>query len=644
VGQAVTVRFAGQEHRAVADASGRWRVTLQPMPASSEPRTMTLESAGHTLTLERVLVGEVWVCSGQSNMQFAVGAALNPEVELQRADWPTIRLFTTPAVFSHEPQDDVEASWQPCTAATARYFSAVGFFFGRRLHEELDVPIGLIHSSWGGTRIELWTPLDALRRAAAGFPHLLQQVEQVEQVHRNLPALTQAYEQEMAKYGDALRELAAIHADPAEVQRWADPSLDDAAWPQMKVPLRWNLTRGVGSMEGMIWHRLAVTVPNAWAGRDLELRLGPIDAIDTTCFNGQKIGGLGSVELDDRSMARQPRVYQVPGSLVRAGRNVLAVGVTNLERVGGIHGGKAEDLRLVIKDEPTQSLPLAGSWKYQVRMTLRRPQPPVSSRLATALYNAKIHPVIPFGVRGVIWYQGESNAGRPDEYAALLEQMIHGWREAWGQPRLHFGIVQLANMGKPVLETPLGSGRWPDLRDAQARVAQSVPDTGLAVAIDVGEADNVHPEDKQSVAARLANWALASVYGRDLPCCSPVVRKIEHRGDTLWIHFDHTYGGLVFRGPHDKAFGIAGSDGQYAWADARIEGDALVLRSPQVPAPVSALYAWQINPPQVPLYNRAGLPAVPFRTDGRPLDDAKTRSASQNSSTRSGEPTGVLAE
>ncbi len=446
-GEQVTVKLKDRQATTTAGPDGRWRVDLAPLTAGG-PFELTV-AGSNTLTFRDVLVGEVWVCSGQSNMQWPVDRSLNAEQEIAAADFPRIRLFSVTQTIAEKPRDDVSGTWRACSAETVPQFSAVAYYFGRELHKSLDVPVGLIQAAWGGTPAETWT------------------------------------------------SLATLEADPN---------------------LRTILTRGE--------------------------------------------------EPATRPAARGARGQARPG------------------------------------DQARQSAPAPGG-------TRSKPVP----KKPAVLYNGMIHPLIPYGIAGAIWYQGEANAGRAYQYRTLFPAMIRDWRKNWGQGDFPFLFVQLANYQASKPEP--GESSWAELREAQL-MTLSLPKTGMAVTIDIGEADNIHPKNKQDVGRRLMLAALAVAHGKKVAFSGPVMESSSVAGDSVRIRFKHAEGGLVAKGGETlKGFAVAGEDRKFVWAEARIDGDSVVVRSDKVTKPVAVRYAWADNP-ECNLCNKAGLPASPFRTDDWP--------------------------
>lgn len=610
-GAVVTVSFRGQTAAAKAHENGNWKVTLGHLSASAEPAELTAAATdpdGNTarVTCTNVLTGEVWVCSGQSNMQWAVVNSNNPKEEIAAANFPNIRLLTVPNRPGEAPMDSIpNGVWRACNPDSVPNFSAVGYFFGRELHQKLGVPIGLIASSWGGTVAEAWTSKEGL----LGNPEI---AEVFEQFVKDLPRLKEAQEEWKKKCAD-IDERTKDVKNEGFAKGWAgvaDPSGD---WKDMPLPTMWQAA-GL-KFSGIVWFRKVIDVPAAWAGKDLKLSIGATDKADVTYFNGEKVGSLTMADRPDAWCVA--RTYVVPGKLVKAGRNVIAVRVYSEKYAGGMTG-PAEVMQVVSDVAGATPISLAGVWKYAVEANYGvveyppAPMGPDNPNAPTVLYNGMIHPLLPMAIRGAIWYQGESNAGRARQYRALFQTLIKDWRRAWGNEQLAFHFVQLANyMAVPV--QPVDTA-WAALREAQT-MALKLPHTGMAVAIDIGEGNDIHPRNKQDVGKRLAYNALYSTYGKsDVVPCGPLYREARRDGSAMRIWFDHIGTGLVAKGGALKGFSIAGADKKFVWADAKIDGQTVVVSAKSITDPVAVRYAWADNP-ECNLYNSASLPASPFRTD-----------------------------
>ncbi len=593
-GRRIKVALAGQSVETTADVRGKWSARLGPYPAGG-PHTLAV-TGPESVEVKDILVGDVWLCSGQSNMEWPVDAADRPEKEIAAADHPRIRLFTVPKKTALAPTETVDARWEVCSPETVGRFSAVGYFFGRDLQRDLDVPVGLINSSWGGTVAEAWTGAEALD-TMDDFKKAVAQIR-AERDDQGKPPVR--FDEAMAAWWKK--------NDPGSADRpaWSDPTFDADGWKTMELPGQWE-GRGMADFDGLAWFRKEFPLPDDWAGKELTLSLGPIDDRDTTWVNGVEVGHMNEWNAK--------RVYKVPAGLARAGRNVVAVRVLDTSGNGGFVGSR-EDLRLA--RDGAEPIALAGDWKYKASTPmgdLSTPPEPSGSNpnRVTVLYNGMIAPLGPFPIKGAIWYQGESNASRAAQYRRLLPTLIRDWRAQFGVGDFPFLVVQLANFMDRKPE-PAESG-WAELREAQFLATKVLPRVAVASAIDIGDAEDIHPRNKQEVGRRLALDALAIAYGKDVESSGPVFQEMKAEGNVVRLTFDHVGGGLVARGGDRlKGFAVAGEDGKFARADATVEGDAVIVSSPKVEKPRAVRYAWADNP-ECNLYNQAGLPAVPFRTD-----------------------------
>ena len=606
-GEKVSVRINSQSSSATADGSGRWQTFIGPMKAGG-PFELTIKGS-NTLSFKNILVGEVWICSGQSNMEWPLINANDGAKAVAEANFPEIHLFTVEKNTSATPLDDVKGRWVVTTPDTVGQFSAVGYFFGRELYQQLKTPIGLIHTSWGGTPAESWTSYDAL----AANPELKPIIDRYQESLKSLPDRQKDFERVMAEW-----EQKNIYLDPGnkgEALGYASESVSTADWKQMNLPQYFE-TAGL-DIDGAVWFRKQVEVPPSWTGKDLVLNLTPIDDYDTTYFNGTRVGGIGRETPDSYA---KPRRYTVPGRLVHAGRNLIAVRVFDSAGNGGFAGGGDMALRPAgVKGNDV--IGLEGTWDYKVEVAFTpkhpdwgsRPQAPGpnNQNSPSVLYNAMLLPLTPYAIRGAIWYQGESNAGRAYQYRTLFPLMIRNWRRAWNEGDFPFYYVQLANW-QPRKPEP-GESEWAELREAQTMTLHE-PHTGMAVIIDIGDTNDIHPRDKVDVGHRLAVGALAQSYQQAIEYSGPLYESHVIEGDKVRIRFKHAGGLKTSDGQAPKAFAIAGADHKFYWADARIDGETIVVSSAKVLKPVAVRYAWADNP-EVNLYNRVNLPASPFRTD-----------------------------
>lgn len=601
-GGEVSVTLQKQTEKAIVDDNGNWKVTLSPVPAGGPYELVIGGEEIHTI--KNVMVGEVWVCSGQSNMEMAVNlegsSVYNSKEEVANANYPNIRLFMVDKVMANTMQHDFKSDgWKNCSSETISNFSAVAYFFGRYLHKQLDVPIGLIETAWGGTIIEAWTSGAALK----GIPDFAEKVKAIEVDKTTMEEKFAIAKKKAEEWPDNIEKILVDKGTLNHGFQNNDFKTDD--WQTMKLPTLWE-DLGI-YVDGVVWFSKTITVPESWKGEDLTLSLGKINDFDITWFNGERVGR-GTDVMESRN-------YKIPGSMVRIGENRIVVQVMDIGANGGLYG-PANEMKLTASNK---SISLVGDWKYKIdpikiatnELPEKQDQNSGVNR-PTVLYNAMINPLIPYGIRGAIWYQGESNAGRAYQYRNLFATMIQDWRNAWGQGEFPFLFVQLANF-MPVKPEPMEDA-WAELREAQT-MALELPNTGMAVTIDIGDAKDIHPKNKQDVGKRLALNALAKVYGKDIPYSGPMYKSMELEGNKIRLRFTNTNEGLIGKGDKKlQGFAIAGEDKKFVWAEAKIEKDEVVVWNTKVKNPVAVRYGWAANP-ICNLFNGDGLPASPFRTD-----------------------------
>jgi sialate O-acetylesterase len=590
-GDTIRVQIGDNKASAIAGADRRWEVKIQPPPAGG-PYTLRI-SGRETLELHNVLAGDVWLCGGQSNMQVPLRFARDGADEVKAANYPEIRFFTVAGHPAYHPTDLVEGSWKVVTPETADRISAVAYYFARKVQEEIHVPIGIVVDAVGGTPAEAWTSAAALRT-----------IKDFEVPLAELDRLAAAGAPE---YGNYIMHWYDEY-DVGLKGNWAAPTFDDSGWKTVGIPGGFA-ELGVPDTPAVAWFRKEITLPDPVpAGRTL-IFLGSVERMDTVWINGVQVGASAWVE--------NPRVYFIRDGVLKAGRNVVVIRVFKTKPDGGFLG-KPEELHLLLGDKTV--IPLAGKWKGQLSVDARPPHPlPIGYEnwpiMPTVLYNGMLQPIAPLSITGILWYQGEQNSDRGYQYRKLLPVMIADWRRLFGQGDVPFYIVSLpAFMHRS--PTPVDDA-WAETRESQALTAASVPNSCLAVTIDTGDPDNIHPKDKLPVGDRLARCALANYYGKHVVYSGPTLASVERLPGEIRLHFTHTDGGLVVKGAKLEEFSIAGEDRKWVWADARIEGDTVVVSSPSVPNPQEVRYAWQSNPAAT-LFNGAGLPAAPFRTDHWP--------------------------
>lgn len=602
----ITTSWDNRQYTVDADASGRWKTAVKT-PSAGGPYTVTISDGSKKKTILRnVMIGEVWVCSGQSNMEMPIeGWGHVRDWEKEKADaanYPNIRLLLAKRVTAGRPISNLtveQGGWQVCSPQSVAEFSATAYFFGRDINTYRNVPVGLIDTSWGGTIIEAWMSLDAFK----GIPNQEKNVKAVE----NLPA-TEAERLSLfaTQYEEWLRTVE--KKDPGfsnGTAVFSTTSTDDSSWQTYRMP---QLNTVSGTVNALWWARKVIDIPQKWEGKDLTVTLGTVDDNDITYFNGERIGStIGCTE---------NRTYSIPARLVKAGKAVLAVRVHD---TGGLTGISCDEQKFCISTKNgKESISLAGDWKIKhalngSELTAMPVNTATTANVHTFLYNAMIHPIIPFAIKGAIWYQGESNADQAYQYRELMPMLINNWRTKWGYD-FPFGIVQLANYMKRQ-DKPQESV-WAELREAQLNTRLHLDKVGMATIIDIGEADDIHPKNKQDVGHRLALWARATVYGEKIDYEGPLYRSFKTEGSTVRISFTrNTARNLrTSNGGALKGFAVAGADHVWHWADARIDGTTVVVSSPDVPLPLAVRYAWADNP-ECNLTNDSGLPASPFRTD-----------------------------
>ena len=613
--------------RSSADQSGHFAVTLEPIAGSNEPMVLEVR-ASNTVTVADVLVGDVWVAGGQSNMEWPL-AATGSQLEAAKAVAldGRIRVLKAPHVTANRPAETIDARWQVLDPKTLPETTAVGFWFANAIHARTGLPVGILSINWGGTRAEPWADLATLGSDPAYTEMIGRQRMAVDAWHRLGQAeRDRAYEVRRKVFQTAGTQWwNAVNAgEPGVTGKWADPATatDGEGWRTVSLPSAWNADADLASFDGTAWYRRTVGVPEAWAGKELILELGPIDDADVAFWNGRPIANT----IADWTT---PRKYRVPAPLVKAGEATLAIEVLDMHGEGGFRGD-AGAMRLSCPGASEPPVALAGEWRmHRGREATGLPQPPerpsrdsapgTSPTAPGAMFNAMIAPFAGFGVRGAIWYQGESNAGSEEEataYASLLPLVIRSWRAAFDQPDMPFGVVSLAAFMEHRPESPT-HGTWPVLRDSQLAAERNSPNVGVITTIDVGDAADIHPKDKRSVGERLARWASSVSYGvQDLAWRGPRPKNARREGDGILVSFDAERGALATRdGKAPASVIVAGEDGVFRVAQAEIRPpNSMFVRSPDVATPVEVRYAWQDNPADANLLDDASkLPAHPFR-------------------------------
>lgn len=597
-GQTIRMEFLGSHYQTETDAEGGWSFELRDLSPGGPYEI--LFTGPDSVRVRDVWIGDVWVGSGQSNMELPMYRAepLYRE-EMEQVGNPPIRYFEVPKTydFNTERNELEGGAWQPVNRDTIEGISALAYFFSRSIQETYDVPVGIILSALGGSPAEAWLSEEALK----SFPDYYEEMQRF----KKEDLITEIESDDRQRIGEWYRELNEKDPGLSSSGNWYQKELSEDGWASMELPGYWK-DRGLEGLNGSVWFRKHLDLPERWQGRAARLELGRLVDADSVFVNGTFIGRT--------TYQYPPRWYQVPEGVLREGKNVIAVRVITESGNGGFVPDKPYELTA-----EGDTLDLKGAWHYRVGSEMEPLQGATAVRWKPGgLYNAMIHPLLGYSIKGVIWYQGESNADRPDDYRELMLTLIEQWQRDWNQPDLPFLFVQLANYMEPRTE-PVESS-WARLREAQLQTLEA-DHTAMAVAIDLGEWNDIHPLNKKDVGERLALAARHTAYGEEIPYSGPQFEAMEVERNRAVLSFSHREGGLVAkeRGDHGPAlheFIIAGADRVFYRANATIEGGKVVVWSEEVDHPVAVRYAWADNPHKANLYNRAGLPASPFRTDG----------------------------
>ncbi len=594
-GEKVTVQFNGQTKSTKAGKDGKWQLMLSP---EKEGGPFTLSMKGkNQLTLQNILVGEVWICSGQSNMEMPIegwGKINNYQQEITTANYPQIRHFKVPNTISTTLKDDVTGGdWKVCSPATAGDFSATAYFFARELYNKLKVPIGLINTSWGGTMSETWTSKKALEQS----PELKYIADAMK--NSDIDKLLKERAETALKN---IQKLQGSFENNANTSDWKNSDFDDSKWPMMKLPGLWE-SQGLPDLDGTVWFRKTITVPDADAGKAATLNLTMIDDNDETFLNGIKVGSTQGYN--------SSRKYTIAAGILKAGKNTIAVKVGDTGGGGGIYGDAA-DMILTIGNNKQY---LAGDWTFRVAAVPQSATSVGPNDYPSLLFNSMLYPLIQYSIKGAIWYQGETNAGRAYQYRTAFPLMISDWRQHFKQGDFPFLFVQLSTFGSAEANSKNGSD-WAELREAQA-MTLTLPNTGMAVITDIGNPADIHPKNKQDVGKRLANIALHDVYEKAAEYTGPTYQSMKADGNKVILTFTHTGSGLLVKDKYGyiKGFEIAGADKQFHYAKAMVEGDKIIVHADGITQPVAVRYNWANDASEGNLFNKELFPAAPFRTD-----------------------------
>jgi sialate O-acetylesterase len=592
-GENINISLNGQSTRIKAGKDGNWQATL-PAMTHGGPYTLSIKGKNE-VSFTDVLIGEVWLCSGQSNMEWTVNNSDNATKEIAAANYPLIRHITVPKATSLNPEKNIKpANWDVCSPATVANFTAVGYFFAREIYQKLNIPVGLINSSWGGTHVETWTSGPSF----FGDPEFAL-------LKAKMPATMDVIIADKKAKMDALIKKSQPGLPTAsEVKLYSTEGFDDSQWKNMKVPGLWE-NQGFPNFDGEIWFRRSFSIPADIRLTELRLELGMIDDIDSTFINGTFIGST--------NVYNKKRVYSIPAGLLK-NRNTIAVKVMDSGGGGGIYG-ESEDIGLYIGQT---FVPLSGDWNYRIEKAYADGNSINPNAYPTLLYNGMIHPLVGYGIGGAIWYQGESNAGRADQYNTSFPLMINDWRAMW-KDSFPFYFVQLTHWQAGGGTSQNGGSTWAELREAQQNTLR-LPYTGMAVITDIGNSADIHPRNKQDVGKRLAMLALLKTYGINVQGESPSFEAMTVNADKVVLSFNNVYAGWKVKNKYGyiNGFEIAGADQQFHYAKAWEENGKIVVFSEKVANPVAVRHCWADDPNDVNLFNSQGLPAAPFRTDNWP--------------------------
>lgn len=593
-GEKIRIQFNNKQYKTTTGADGKWAAFLLPMKAGG-PYQMQID--GHNqIVLKDILIGDVWICSGQSNMVHQMSLHRDRyEKDIAAANYPAIRHFWIPTMTNLQgPHHDLPTGyWKAANPQDVLQFSAVAYFFARRIYDQYKVPIGLINASVGGTPAQAWMSEEGLKE----FPVLTQLIQRNKDT-AYINGLNRQYT--AAQAGRSFPKDKGLEGQ----HPWYAPDYHPQGWRPFTLPGYWE-DQGAGALDGIVWFRREIEVPATMAGQPARLDLGRIVDADHLYVNGRQVG--------NTTYQYPQRRYQLPAGTLKAGKNLLVVRVINNSGKGGFVPDKPYYLAAG-KD----TIDLKGTWTYKVGAAFERVQPGGGSFSAqnnpTTLYNAMLAPATPYTIKGFLWYQGEANTFNAKEYAALMPALIKDWRRLWQQGELPFLFAQLPNF-MDVQYLPSES-QWAATREAQLKTL-AVPNTGMAVTIDLGEWNDIHPDNKKDVGERMARWAQRIAYGdSNIVYSGPLYQSAEVEGNKIIISFQHTRSGLITKdGEVPGEFAIAGADKKFVWAKATLQGNQVIVWNDTIAHPLYVRYAWADNPDNPNLYNKEGLPASPFRTD-----------------------------
>jgi sialate O-acetylesterase len=593
-GENISIRFIDSIYNTTANTNGEWEVMLSELNAGG-PYTMQID-ATNSITINDIVVGDVWICSGQSNMGVALGGLSNIyQDEIDHMDNPFIRQFFTflGTNFKDREKDFKSGKWQHADSKNVRNLTAVGYFFAKKLYEKYKVPIGLINASLGGSSTEAWISEESIK----SFPKYYMNLQRFKDPSL-IEKIKKQDDERVKNWNKFIRQTDEGLKDPQNV--WFDPKVNTSDWETMSIPRYWTDTK-LGNINGVVWFRRDINIPARMIGKPAVLKLGRIFDIDSVFINGKFVGTTGS--------QYAPRNYKIPDNLLQAGENTIVIRDISNIRHGGFVPGKEYEL-----SAGDDKINLEGEWKYK-RGTMADPLEDrlFTGKIPTGLFNSAIAPMLNYCIKGVVWYQGESNTSRAFEHYDLFKLLIKDWRDNWQQGDFPFLYVQLPNFVEVNEETTQYD--WAYFRESQLK-ALAIPNTGMAVTIDIGQYNDIHPLNKKDVGYRLALAALKVAYGeKQIVYSGPIYKSMKVKGNKAILTFTNVGSGLVAKnGVELKCFEMCGIDNKYYQAKAKIEIGNIVVWCNEVSTPVAVRYAWSNNPEGANLYNKEGLPATPFRT------------------------------
>ncbi len=591
--QKLTLLFCNKEYTAITGTDGNWEIIMEGLKAGG-PYDLNITCGNSRAEVREVMIGDVWVLGGQSNMEMPFERSLDLfEEELKQAEYPCIRKFAVPEAYDfHGPREELDGGgWIPVTPETVSDFSAAGYFFAKRIYEKYKIPIGLIHTAVGGTPAQAWLSEAAL----AGFPRFHDLLVKYKEDNY----VQSIFEKDAACTADWYGNLNGTDLGLQAPRTWYDTEFKDSDWKEMNLPASFKDTE-LEKLRGAVWFRKEFFISGEMKTNPVKLVLGTIINGDDTYINGVKIGS------NDSLFAR--RRYEVPKGVLKPGKNLLAVRVIITRHMGAF----VTDMPYFLQSGDSR-IPLSGTWRYRIGAVTGQLAPTETIIFKpVGAYNSMIYPLRKYALKGVLWYQGESNTDYTEDYTELFEAVIKTWRSTWNLGDFPFLYVQLANYCPWRMEPEIS--KWAQIREAQ-RKALKITGTGMAVICDAGEYNDIHPRDKKTVGDRLAFLAMNLVYGEDMVSSGPLYQHKVIEGNKIRLYFTGTGRGLKVKGERLETFAVSVGDGVFADADAFVDGNTVVVSCDAIKAPAEVRYAWSDNPEAANLYNEEGFPASPFTTE-----------------------------